>query len=242
MLMSIFANIYCSYLVFILFQVKDVRTHQLDNRMESFFLAETTKYLYLLFTPDHFMHNSGNQGVLIDTPHGQCMIETGGYVFNTEAHPVDTSMLYCCGIDKVNDDDRLQDLYDRIDLLQLLDLVEKEYELFDVGHKKQSKRRTDKKAKTKTDSDRSKDLDNEELIKSTSANAEGLHKSDTDVYNDQCESDNNKICWLSEYEEKRQSVRRQNVTRIYGNGRILSCPVQPFHARLSLLGEMFVET
>ncbi|KAK7884738.1 hypothetical protein WMY93_027861 [Mugilogobius chulae] len=31
--------------------VKDLRDHQLDNRMESFFLAETIKYLYLLFDP-----------------------------------------------------------------------------------------------------------------------------------------------------------------------------------------------
>ncbi len=36
--------------------------------MESFFLAETLKYLYLLFTDDDFMN-----------------IEE--YVFNTEAHP-----------------------------------------------------------------------------------------------------------------------------------------------------------
>jgi hypothetical protein len=27
--------------------------------MESFFLAETTKYLYLLFDPDNFIHNPG---------------------------------------------------------------------------------------------------------------------------------------------------------------------------------------
>ena len=28
--------------------------------MESFFLAETTKYLYLLFDPENFLHNRGN--------------------------------------------------------------------------------------------------------------------------------------------------------------------------------------
>lgn len=32
-------------------------THLLENRMESFFLAETTKYLYLLFDVDNFVHN-----------------------------------------------------------------------------------------------------------------------------------------------------------------------------------------
>ena len=31
--------------------MKNVLDHTLDNRMESFFLAETIKYLYLLFDP-----------------------------------------------------------------------------------------------------------------------------------------------------------------------------------------------
>ena len=43
-------------------QVKDLRDHQLDNRMESFFLAETVKYLYLLFDPAHFLHSGGDGG------------------------------------------------------------------------------------------------------------------------------------------------------------------------------------
>lgn len=64
--------------------------------MESFFLAETTKYLYLLFDTENFMHNQGNQGTVIETPNGQCVIQTGGYIFNTEAHPIDPSALYCC--------------------------------------------------------------------------------------------------------------------------------------------------
>ena len=37
--------------------VKNVRDHSLADRMESFFLAETTKYLYLLFDPNNFLHN-----------------------------------------------------------------------------------------------------------------------------------------------------------------------------------------
>ncbi|KAJ3011137.1 UNVERIFIED_CONTAM: ER degradation-enhancing alpha-mannosidase-like protein 2 [Siphonaria sp. JEL0065] len=48
--------------------VQDVNTMQLEDKMESFFLAETLKYLYLLFSPDN-EYNTGN------------------YVFNTEAHP-----------------------------------------------------------------------------------------------------------------------------------------------------------
>ncbi|XP_064482449.1 ER degradation-enhancing alpha-mannosidase-like protein 2 isoform X2 [Ornithodoros turicata] len=52
--------------------VKNVFDHQLEDRMESFFLAETTKYLYLLFSPDHYLHGS---------------------IFNTEAHPIDPSVV-----------------------------------------------------------------------------------------------------------------------------------------------------
>ncbi len=69
--------------------VKDVRDHTLEDRMESFFLAETTKYLYLLFDPDNFIHNSGSDGVVVSRPDGEtCVLDAGGYIFNTEAHPV----------------------------------------------------------------------------------------------------------------------------------------------------------
>ncbi|CAB3228590.1 unnamed protein product [Arctia plantaginis] len=76
--------------------IKDVRDHRQEDRMESFFLAETTKYLYLLFDPDNFIHNPGVHGTVINTPNGECIVDLGGYVFNTEAHPIDPSMLYCC--------------------------------------------------------------------------------------------------------------------------------------------------
>lgn len=64
--------------------------------MESFFLAETTKYLYLLFDPDNFLNNDGRSGTVINTPNGECVIEAGGYIFNTEAHPIDPAALRCC--------------------------------------------------------------------------------------------------------------------------------------------------
>lgn len=52
--------------------------------MESFFLAETTKYLYLLFDPDNFIHNDGRHGKVWNTAGGrECIIDAGGYVFNT---------------------------------------------------------------------------------------------------------------------------------------------------------------
>ncbi|XP_047662813.1 ER degradation-enhancing alpha-mannosidase-like protein 2 isoform X2 [Tachysurus fulvidraco] len=79
--------------------VKDVRDHKLDNRMESFFLAETIKYLYLLFDPDNFIHNTGTTYVL-GGAHGDCILGAGGYIFNTEAHPIDPAALHCCSKDQ----------------------------------------------------------------------------------------------------------------------------------------------
>ena len=113
-----------------LFQVKDVRTHKLDNRMESFFLAETTKYLYLLFAPDNFIHNDGGHGEVIQTPNGECVIDAGGYVFNTEAHPIDSAALYCCSAAKKEDDAILQDFHDNMDLLSVLGLVDIKNDIF----------------------------------------------------------------------------------------------------------------
>ncbi|TQD80628.1 hypothetical protein C1H46_033807 [Malus baccata] len=49
--------------------LKDVNTGDKDNMMQSFFLAETLKYLYLLFSPSS-------------------VISLDEWVFNTEAHPI----------------------------------------------------------------------------------------------------------------------------------------------------------
>ncbi|XP_047113344.1 ER degradation-enhancing alpha-mannosidase-like protein 2 [Schistocerca piceifrons] len=76
--------------------IKDVRDHRKEDRMESFFLAETTKYLYLLFDPDNFIHNRGDKGTIVQTAWGECVLEAGGYIFNTEAHPIDPGALHCC--------------------------------------------------------------------------------------------------------------------------------------------------
>uniref|UniRef100_A0A667X877 alpha-1,2-Mannosidase n=1 Tax=Myripristis murdjan TaxID=586833 RepID=A0A667X877_9TELE len=79
--------------------VKDLRDHQLDNRMESFFLAETIKYLYLLFDPAHFLHGGEDEGAGSweeGGEGGQCVLGAGGFIFNTEAHPLDPAALHCC--------------------------------------------------------------------------------------------------------------------------------------------------
>ncbi len=49
--------------------VKDVRTMELEDSMESFFLAETLKYAYLIFAPES-------------------TLDLNKYVFTTEAHPL----------------------------------------------------------------------------------------------------------------------------------------------------------
>ena len=51
--------------------MQDVRTGERNDRMESFFLGETAKYLHLLFDPDHPLNK-------LDAP----------FVFTTEGHPL----------------------------------------------------------------------------------------------------------------------------------------------------------
>ena len=51
--------------------LQDVRSGELNDRMESFFLGETAKYLYLLFDPGHPLNH-------LDEP----------FVFTTEGHPL----------------------------------------------------------------------------------------------------------------------------------------------------------
>ena len=51
--------------------IQDVRRGEKSDRMESFFLSETSKYLFLLFDPDHPLNG-------LDAP----------FVFSTEGHPL----------------------------------------------------------------------------------------------------------------------------------------------------------
>lgn len=101
--------------------------------MESFFLAETTKYLYLLFDPNNFIHNPGLRGVVVDTPNGKCVVNSGGYVFNTEAHPLDPSMIYCCDRRRQRHNEILSDFHDNIDILDLLGLSDNDADRFDLS-------------------------------------------------------------------------------------------------------------
>ncbi|KAL7750827.1 hypothetical protein RI367_003784 [Sorochytrium milnesiophthora] len=51
-------------------QIRDIHTMEKEPRMESFFLSETLKYLYLLFTPDHPLNRDDK------------------VMFTTEGHPL----------------------------------------------------------------------------------------------------------------------------------------------------------
>ncbi|XP_034041208.1 ER degradation-enhancing alpha-mannosidase-like protein 2 isoform X2 [Thalassophryne amazonica] len=158
--------------------IKDLRDHQLDNRMESFFLAETVKYLYLLFDPSHFLHGNsvdGTESWEEGGEGGECVLGAGGFIFNTEAHPLDPAALYCCSRHK-QDRQELRDI--------LLSLSE-------PTHKSGSQ--------------------SQASSKETETEAPPLDQSGSIA--------------LKPGERK--------------SAPLLSCPVQPFSSRLSLLGQVF---
>ncbi|XP_017487864.1 PREDICTED: ER degradation-enhancing alpha-mannosidase-like protein 2 [Rhagoletis zephyria] len=101
--------------------IKSVLDHTIEDRMESFFLSETLKYLYLLFDENNFMHNKGRQGTIWKRKdelgnEESCIVGTGGYVFNTEAHPIDIAALSCCS-SKKDERDRLKAFEGEINLI-----------------------------------------------------------------------------------------------------------------------------
>ncbi|KAL9976133.1 hypothetical protein ACROYT_G013388 [Oculina patagonica] len=84
-------------------RIKDVKTHEKEDRMESFFLAETTKYLYLLFDEHNFIHRSNGSvdHQIKPSLSPSCNTGSAGYVFNTEAHPIDIGAVHCCSSSKL---------------------------------------------------------------------------------------------------------------------------------------------
>ncbi|PAV79240.1 hypothetical protein WR25_09242 [Diploscapter pachys] len=123
--------------------VNNVNDHSQEDRMESFFLAETTKYLYLLFDPENFIHNDGSQYKTIETKHGECVYESGGYIFNTEAHPVDPGIIRCCSTAK-KEHDLLKKWEDNLDISDIFGPKMKNYKL-QVDEKLQGQLKEDEK-------------------------------------------------------------------------------------------------
>ncbi|XP_055333438.1 ER degradation-enhancing alpha-mannosidase-like protein 2 [Paramacrobiotus metropolitanus] len=112
------ARVPCGYAT-----IKDVRTHRLENRMESFFLAETTKYLYLLFDEENFIHYDNGVAEIHRGAYGECVVSSGNFVFNTEAHPLDISGIQCCSTDKKEVDDYVSRMQSSMDILFILGLT-----------------------------------------------------------------------------------------------------------------------
>lgn len=72
--------------------------------MESFFLSETTKYLYLLFDGDNFLHQilPSSSTLPFENLDDICTQGTG-YVFNSEGHPLDAGLIHCCSVQRLRE-------------------------------------------------------------------------------------------------------------------------------------------
>jgi len=53
-------------------------------------------------------------------------VSSGGYIFNTEAHPVDAASLYCCSGEKSRDDAALDAMMTNVDLLSTIDVFSRQ--------------------------------------------------------------------------------------------------------------------
>jgi hypothetical protein len=65
----------------------------------------------------------------------------GGYIYNTEAHPIDTGALYCCSEEKKEDDIELENFHDNLDLLTLFEINDNKDILHDGKWDKPSKKK-----------------------------------------------------------------------------------------------------
>ncbi|XP_074660113.1 ER degradation-enhancing alpha-mannosidase-like protein 2 [Tubulanus polymorphus] len=201
--------------------IKNVNNLSLENRMESFFLAETIKYLYLTFDRDNFINADGSRGTLINTPNGECVIGAGGYIFNTEAHPIDAGAVHCCSAEKKRGDETIQRMHDDIDLLSLLNI-------------EKARRRSAGGEQKYDDTTYEFHLRKTVLTKTQPATLTSCKSSIPFV------TAPARPPPVAPTDER--FARRTNFTewqRKNSDYSILSCPVQPFHSRLSIMGEIF---
>ncbi|KYR00514.1 glycoside hydrolase family 47 protein [Tieghemostelium lacteum] len=66
--------------------IQDVEKHSLDDKMESFFLSETCKYLYLLFDTDDNTENTNPQININSNSNNNQRVLLRDVIFNTEGH------------------------------------------------------------------------------------------------------------------------------------------------------------
>ncbi|GFY59838.1 ER degradation-enhancing alpha-mannosidase-like protein 2 [Trichonephila inaurata madagascariensis] len=208
--------------------IKNVLDHKIEDRMESFFLAETTKYLYLLFDPDNFIHNNGSCGELIEMSGGNCIIGTGGYVFNTEAHPIDIGAVYCCSARHHDHQLHLYEFQKTMDLHSLFEIRENKnfFKTF-KGTKKHSfksnnpKYRTDAVKSTNSLNDSSKESSSH-VFNSTSYPTGILTLNDSFIENVKNLNLNSRSLDSSSLNTQKLSVQRANYFEIILNSNMQS--------------------
>lgn len=231
--------------------INDVRDHRKADRMESFFLAETTKYLYLLFDTNNFIHNNGQKGDVVKTQWGQCIVNAGGYIFNTEAHPIDPGALSCCTTTSslFNNQNKInENIYDLNEEFS----VEKFDKLSDIKEKGRKQLET-----IGDDDDEIIDTLNESKVIELEEDIEISETSDEQVNYDK-QNDGIKGPELSQQnitknltKERKfftpqillEKIRKQKLypinTTINLDYQFLSCQSQTFLQRISIVGEFF---
>lgn len=243
--------------------IKSVFDHSIEDRMESFFLAETLKYLYLLFDEDNFLHNKGTHGTIWkqsstskSTMKQSCIIGSGGYVFNTEAHPIDIAALSCCE-SNTQDISQFKNLKENLNLFNII-LPKKMFEYKLDDHLLMQPLYEDNAPSNAvfTNDYNEQNSMNSTVITEISSTIHSSPESNSDGRIPQSIELEDKVELNSQYlnhsdfdlnayfqELKQFSNQLQNPTESISLEKSgyehLFCPSQPFFSRLSLQGEIF---
>ncbi|CAG5073994.1 Similar to EDEM2: ER degradation-enhancing alpha-mannosidase-like protein 2 (Homo sapiens) [Cotesia congregata] len=226
--------------------INDVRDHKKSDRMESFFLAETTKYLYLLFDPDNFIHANGQTGEIVKTQWTECVVGAGGYIFNTEAHPIDPGALACCKpfksfFSKKSNLEKLTDYRAKVKEVKLKN-VTSEDSLEGIYKNENFNKSNNNKKESKNFSSFGKAVVTNVNIVSGDGNGENS-KIQSEDYNSKISLDEDlkKNDFIAQsLLERIRSNNMYSVNSTYGEDyQFLSCQAQPFLQRISIIGEFF---
>ena len=196
------------------------------------------------------------------------IIIAGGYVFNTEAHPIDIAALYCCSAERHDDLAALHDLHDNIDLLELLGLVDSPDEFFMDPSQRVKRQNEENKRKQNLkklnfnkvhwrrggetlQKDKvqiveipkgkflnSEQTETESMVESNGATVDNGIGEDIMSEHDDSVGDDD-VEGTCEATEVIDYNRLKHEESAYYETRLLTCPALPFHMRLSLMGEMF---
>lgn len=222
--------------------------------MESFFLSETTKYLYLLFDPDNFIHNTGQYGTIIDTPNGECVIDAGGYIFNTEAHPIDPAALHCCHAASNKDIIDFKELQKNKALFRGESIKEKQIQA-KQSYQKNTQSEDDivddlEIVTTELNNSYAKLEDNDNISQKINDDKLDLKENSSFPLETESTSTSNVITQMFSDKKKafdpqvllerlRSESKMYNVSMQSENYRLLTCRAQAYLQRVSILGEVF---